>query len=332
MMATTHHSASEYAAEDPTENHHQYDAIRPDREHLVLRVVTGDDAGAVIELNEGSYVVGRARGVDIRIDTRGVSRIHARVTRSGNNVFVEDLGSRNGTWYENASLVGRQKLIDGQRISIGGTVLRLSRLDHQDLATALALSDAARKDPLTSAFNRGYFDRRLAAEVERSHQNERSTSLVMIDLDHFKKINDQFGHTAGDAVLRSVGHILAAVTRVEDVVARYGGEEFAVIVPGATTLGAALLAQRARTAIENAVIDHDARQLRVTASLGVATIERGSTYEALDLVRTADEALYAAKHEGRNRVHIGQVGGLGETRPSEMPHTVTEFQGLRDDS
>jgi diguanylate cyclase (GGDEF)-like protein len=327
MIASAYGSAPE-EFEDPTENQCQYDALHLDKQHVVLRVITGDDAGAVIELKEGSYVIGRARGVDIRIDQRGVSRLHARVVRSGNAVMVEDLGSRNGTFHENGRLLGRQKLIDGQRISIGGTVLRLSRLDHQDLITARSLADAARKDPLTGCFNRGYFDRRLQAEIERTHQNDRSTSLVLIDLDHFKQINDRHGHTAGDATLRTVSQILHGVTRAEDVVARYGGEEFAVIVPGATTLGAALLAQRVRCAIEQAVIDADGTPLRVTASFGVATLERGQTLCGQELIRAADEALYMAKHAGRNRVHIGQLT-RGEEGPfSEPPLTVTELAKL----
>jgi diguanylate cyclase (GGDEF)-like protein len=323
MVARTEVSTHE-EVDEPTENECLYDALHGEHQHLVLRVITGDDAGAVIELKEGSYVIGRARGVDIRIDQRGVSRIHARLVRSGGNVVVEDLASRNGTFHENTRLLGRQKLIEGQRISIGGTVLRLSRLDQQDLATAHALADAARKDPLTKCFNRGYFDRRLAAEIERSHQGERSTSLVLIDLDHFKRINDQHGHTAGDAALRTVGQILHGVTRVEDVVARYGGEEFAVILPGATTLGAALLAQRVRCAIEQAVIDADGTPLRLTASLGVGTLERGHLFAAHQLVRATGEALYLAKRQGRNRVYIGQLTS-NEARFSEPPVTVTEF-------
>jgi diguanylate cyclase (GGDEF)-like protein len=327
MIASTYESAPE-EFEDPTENHCQYDALRLDNQHVVLRVVTGDDAGAVIELKEGGYVIGRARGVDIRIDQRGVSRLHARVVRSGNTVMVEDLGSRNGTFHENTRLTGRQKLLEGQRIAIGGTELRLSRLDHQDLVTARTLADAARKDPLTGCFNRGYFDRRLAAEIERTHQNDRSTSLVLVDLDHFKQVNDRHGHTAGDATLRTVSQILQGVTRAEDVVARYGGEEFAVIVPGATTLGAALLAQRARCAIEQTMIDADGTALRVTASFGVATLERGQTLRSQALIRAADEALYMAKHAGRNRVHIGQLTRADEGPLSEPPLTVTEYAKL----
>jgi diguanylate cyclase (GGDEF)-like protein len=205
--------------------------------------------------------------------------------------------------------------------------MRLSRLDPQDLAITLALADAARNDPLTGTFHRGYFDRRLCAEVERSSQNERSTSLVMIDIDYFKKINDEHGHTAGDSVLRSVAAIISGVTRVEDVVARYGGEEFAIIVPGATMLGAALLAQRVRTAIEQATIDTDGRPLRITASLGVATVECGQTASAHELICAADEALYAAKREGRNRVHIGKLGHEVEHPGSEIPVTLTELTG-----
>lgn len=327
MGASTEFSVLE-EVDEPTENECLYDASHGEHQHLVLRVITGDDAGAVIELKEGSYVIGRARGVDIRIDQRGVSRIHARLIRNGSGVFVEDMGSRNGTFHEGIRLEGRQKLIDGQRIGIGGTVLRLSRLDQQDLATAHALADAARKDPLTKCFNRGYFDRRLAAEIERSQQGERSTSLVLIDLDHFKRINDRYGHTAGDATLRTVGQILHGVTRVEDVVCRYGGEEFAVILPGATTLGAALLAQRVRCAIEQAVIDADGTPLRITASVGVGTLERGQPFASHDLVRATDEALYQAKREGRNRVHIGQLTSPTETRFSEAPATVTEYAKL----
>jgi two-component system cell cycle response regulator len=311
--------------EDPTENHRHYDAPRADNEQLALRIVGGSDSGMVLELEDESYVLGRARGVDIRIDCHGVSRIHARVTRRGDHVTVEDLGSRNGTWLENTRLYGRQRLIEGQRIRIGDTVLRLSRLDQHELASARALSDAARKDPLTACFNRGHFDSRLCAEVDRTRKNERSTSLVLLDLDHFKKINDRHGHTAGDAILRAVGQALLAVTRLDDVVARYGGEEFAIIVPAGTQLGAALLAQRARTAIEQMVVQSDGQKLRVTASLGVATLECGTVASAHELVRAADEALYAAKHEGRNRVHIGQLRTRTDEAPCDVGVTVTEF-------
>jgi two-component system cell cycle response regulator len=310
--------------EEPTENQRQYDAPQADREHYVLTVLKGDDAGSLFELSEPSYVLGRARGVDIRLDCNNVSRLHARLTRRDDRFVIEDLGSRNGTWVEGTRLFGPVTLTAGQRITIGDTVLRLSQLGESELTSVRAVADAARKDPLTGCFNRGYFDQRLEAEAARAQRNERSTSLVVLDLDHFKRINDKYGHAAGDAVLRAVGQALRSATRVEDVVARYGGEEFAIIVPGATQLGAALLAQRVRIAISQLAVDVETQLLYPTASVGVATLERGQDVSAHALLRAADDALYAAKRGGRNRVHIGTVeaGAVDETL-HEAVATVT---------
>jgi two-component system, cell cycle response regulator len=303
--------------EEPTENQRAYEASHADKEHFVLSILAGNDAGALIELSEPSYVMGRARCVDIRIDCNNVSRLHARLTRREDRFTIEDLGSRNGTWVEGTRLFGPVTLTEGQRITIGNTVLRLAVLGDSELASARAISDGARKDPLTGCFNRGYFDQRLRAELARAQRHERSTALVVLDLDHFKRINDKHGHTAGDAVLRAVGLALRDATRLEDVVARYGGEEFGVILPGATLLGAALLAQRVRIAIAQLAVPVGGRVLRLGASLGVAAVERGQPSSARALVEAADEALYAAKRAGRNRVHIGSVD---PTCVEETPH------------
>jgi two-component system, cell cycle response regulator len=310
--------------EEPTERQRQYDAPQADNEHFVLTIIKGNDAGALIELSEPSYVLGRARGVDIRIDCNNVSRLHARLTRRGDRFSIEDLGSRNGTWVEGTRLFGPITLNEGQRITIGDTVLRLAQLGDSELASARAISDAARKDPLTGCFNRGYFDQRLSAEVARAQRHGRSTALVLIDLDHFKRINDKYGHAAGDAVLQAVGQTLRDATRVEDLVARYGGEELALIIPGATLLGAALLAQRVRIAIAQLGVQVGPHILHVSASLGVAAFERGQPGSAKALLRAADDALYAAKRGGRNRVNIGTVDpSAADDTPHEGMITVT---------
>jgi two-component system, cell cycle response regulator len=293
--------------EEPTENRRTYDAPPADKEHFVLTIIAGNDAGALVELSEPSYVLGRARCVDIRIDCNNASRLHARLSRRHDRFTIEDLGSRNGTWVEGTRLYGPVTLTEGQRITIGDTVLRLAVLGASELASARAISDAARKDPLTGCFNRGYFDQRLRAELARAQRHERATALLVLDLDHFKRINDKHGHAAGDAVLRAVGLALRDATRLEDVVARYGGEEFGLILPGATLLGAALLAQRVRIAIAQLAVPVAGRVLRLSASLGAAAIERGQAGSARALLEAADEALYAAKRAGRNRVHIGSV-------------------------
>jgi two-component system cell cycle response regulator len=310
--------------EEPTEKQRQYDAPQADNEHFVLTIIKGNDAGALIELSEPSYVLGRARCVDIRIDCNNVSRLHARLTRRGDRFSIEDLGSRNGTWVEGTRLFGPITLTEGQRITIGDTVLRLAQLGDSELASARAISDAARKDPLTGCFNRGLFDQRLRAEVARAQRHGRSTALVLLDLDHFKRINDKHGHVAGDAVLQAVGQTLRDVTRVEDLVARYGGEEFGLIIPGATLLGAALLAQRVRIAIAQLSVEVGQNVLHLSASLGVAALERGDAGSAKALLQAADDALYAAKRGGRNRVNIGTVDpSAAEETPHEGVITMT---------
>jgi two-component system, cell cycle response regulator len=310
--------------EEPTEKQRQYDAPQADSEHFVLTIIKGNDAGALIELSEPSYVLGRARCVDIRIDCNNVSRLHARLTRRGDRFSIEDLGSRNGTWVEGTRLFGPITLTEGQRITIGDTVLRLAQLGDSELASARAISDAARKDPLTGCFNRGYFDQRLRAEVARAQRHGRSTALVLLDLDHFKRINDKYGHAAGDAVLQAVGQTLRDATRVEDLVARYGGEEFGLIIPGATLLGAALLAQRVRIAIAQLSVEVGQNVLHPSASLGVAAIEHGEAGSGKALLQAADDALYAAKRSGRNRVNIGTLdSAAAEDTPHEGVITLT---------
>ncbi len=319
-------SQAEYA-EDPTENQRLCEAALPlGEKFFVLRIITGNDAGSVIELSESSYILGRGRRADLRIDCNRISRTHARLTRVGETVVLEDLASKNGTWVDGNRLCGAHELVEGQRIGIGDVVMRLSLLDKSELVSAHATADAARKDPITRCFNRSYFDQRLLAEVARAQREDRTISLLMLDLDHFKTINDRFGHAAGDATLRAVGQTLATATRFEDVVARYGGEEFAVLLPGTTPLGAALLAQRMRSAIAELTIEVDAHVLRATASLGVASLERGHRGSPEALVRAADDALYAAKHSGRNRVCIGHVdhAELEDTTLDALA-TVTEF-------
>jgi len=162
----------------------------------------------------------------------------------------------------------------------------------------------ATTDPLTGIGNRAAFDSRLDLELERCAREQCPISLLMIDVDHFKKCNDNHGHQAGDRVLQFVARALDQNVRKVDFVARYGGEEFAVIAPSTAESGVALLAERLRQAIESTEIPCEGKSIRVTISAGVATIENvRSAKEAVSrVIRLADEQLYTAKREGRNRV------------------------------
>jgi two-component system, cell cycle response regulator len=162
------------------------------------------------------------------------------------------------------------------------------------------LAKKAQIDALTGLWNRRYFDQRLDAEISLANRARRSLAVIMLDLDHFKSVNDQYGHPMGDEVLRRVGHLLVESVRTEDIICRYGGEEVAVIIPNASS-GAAELAERLRRRIESEKFIFGGIPSKVSASFGVAC--RTGMIDA-SIVQAADEALYQAKQGGRNRVAV----------------------------
>jgi diguanylate cyclase (GGDEF)-like protein len=163
------------------------------------------------------------------------------------------------------------------------------------------------KDPLTKVYNRGYLDEKLVHEVKRTFRFGRPLSLIMLDIDHFKIINDTFGHATGDQVLVACASLMSISVRKEiDWVARYGGEEFVIVLPETPLSGVLIAAERFRTTLASQVIDADGSELRVTASFGVTSFTPSSQKEdlimAATLLERADQCLYRAKKEGRNRV------------------------------
>jgi diguanylate cyclase (GGDEF)-like protein len=169
----------------------------------------------------------------------------------------------------------------------------------QKLETHMA---EARTDGLCGIANRRAFDEELARRLEATELERKSFSLIMLDIDHFKRFNDLHGHQAGDEILRTTGRVLTDAVRHCDVVSRYGGEEFAVIVPGCSFVEAKEIAERIRLALAGQRIEHQGKTLRVTASLGVAEARPGHNPGAV--VKHADQALYAAKNNGRNRTYF----------------------------
>ncbi|WP_210395189.1 GGDEF domain-containing protein [Motiliproteus sediminis] len=156
-------------------------------------------------------------------------------------------------------------------------------------------------DRLTGLFNRGHWEQQLQREFKRFQRYGADASLVMLDIDHFKRINDGFGHQAGDEVIRTLGRTILEAVRDTDVAGRYGGEEFAIILSDTSVDGAVAFCERLRVAVEQLAVEHDSRPIPFTISLGVARIE--PTYGNPDIwLSHADQALYAAKESGRNRV------------------------------
>ena len=195
-------------------------------------------------------------------------------------------------------------LLIGYPMAIGFATYRLARRVRSQNQTLVALSSM---DGLSGLLNRSHWEAVVAAEFQRCRRIGHPSSLVMIDIDHFKSINDNHGHPAGDAVIRSVARILRSALRLQDVAGRYGGDEFGVVLPGTPIEGAEVLADRIRVRIESMVIETEPG-VRVTASLGVAAF-KSTDADQMDWIARADRALYRAKDSGRNRTGCDASAG-----------------------
>ena len=178
----------------------------------------------------------------------------------------------------------------------------LKRLRDELQQKNAMLEELNRTDALTNVYNRRYFMEVLETEYSRTRRANHTMAFVMLDLDHFKRVNDDYGHLAGDKALIEVAGILKRVIRKHDICCRYGGEEFALILPETDLSGAAVVTERCREEVSNAVIEFDGKRIPVTISVGVAVLEIESTWSQSDLVAAADEALYKSKEQGRNKV------------------------------
>jgi diguanylate cyclase (GGDEF)-like protein len=235
-----------------------------------------------------------------------------RATGEG-KALIKDLGSANGTWVDGARIQGEAPLAEGTKIRVGQTVvLKYALYDQIEELAQRQLLEAALRDGLTHAFNRRYFLQRLQAEVRFAERHASTVALLMLDIDHFKQLNDRYGHPFGDGVLKRLTEVLGETLRAEDVLARYGGEEFAVLVRGIPRDHAIGLAERLRKLVQTAALGKSEvpeEPMRISVSIGVAMYplnpprkpdENADDSEAL--IARADAALYRAKQSGRNRI------------------------------
>jgi diguanylate cyclase (GGDEF)-like protein len=265
-----------------------------------LVVIAGPSFGEMYRLRGDRTVLGRGDKTDVRIVDDGISREHAAVQREGGKIVLVDLGSTNGT-YCNGVRVPRRELADGDKISIGAaTILKFTYQDHLDEHYQKQLFESALRDGLTNTFNRRYFLDRLHGELRFAVRHGKPLALLFVDIDHFKKLNDTYGHQAGDQVLAAVARVMMTTIRAEDVLARYGGEEFAVICREISLDGAETLAKRLVSAVAERPFEFGGQQIAVTVSVGAA-VDFGKS-ETQALIAAADAAMYEAKRSGRNQV------------------------------
>jgi len=268
-----------------------------------LTILTGSASGQQFKVSKGAAVIGRAPTVEVRLEDDGISRTHARLRAETTRAWIEDMGSRNGTFVNGVKITGATELRDGDKIQVGrGTVIRFGFQDDLDESFHENLLSSALRDGLTKLFNKRYLLDRLDAELKFAQRHKTAVSLLMLDLDHFKKVNDTLGHLAGDLVLSTIAGALTRAVRNEDVVARYGGEEMAIVLRAIGLDAAAHMAERMRKVVESTVIPFEGKDLRVTVSIGIAEFPSTPAKQIDELIEAADKALYRAKNSGRNRV------------------------------
>ena len=297
-------------------------APRPSEECPYIVVLAGSNVGEMYKIAGEEMVLGRGGGADVRLVDEGISRFHCRIRPEDGHVVVEDLQSRNGTFL-NGKRVCASKLEDGDKIQIGRTtVLKFSFHDQLEESFQRKMFDSALRDGLTRAYNKRFFLDRLHSEVRFALRHQSPVGLLLLDIDHFKRVNDEHGHLAGDRVLSEFAGLLLESIRDEDVFARYGGEEFVVLSRLISSDDCMRFAERLRRSVEQLRVDHDGLIIPITVSIGVACVPELKVQTATDLLRAADRALYQAKQRGRNRVLACKSDMLDENEATAAAATL----------
>ncbi len=262
---------------------------------------TGPGMGTRYTLAESPVVLGREGNCDICINDHSVSRRHARIQPGADGYYAVDLQSTNGTFVNDQPAM-MYKLKDGDYLRVGNCIYRFLtggnvEAEYHEEIYRLTIIDA-----LTDIHNKRYLTEFLDRELARSGRYARPLSLLMIDIDRFRQINETLGHLGGDFTLREIASRIKGNIRKEELFARYGGEEFVVVLPETSQEGAVILGERLRSVVESQPFRYEDKVYTVTISLGIAATTGDATLTPDGLLRVADEKLYKAKSDGRNRV------------------------------
>jgi diguanylate cyclase (GGDEF)-like protein len=260
-----------------------------------------DRMGQVIELSDAELTVGREPGCGLELHDDSVSRRHALLQPGGEGYVVVDLGSTNGT-YVNDTRIETRALEPSDRLRFGNQIFKYLAADRFETEYFENAYRMMTTDGLTEAYNKRYLFDMCERELRRSQRTGRPLSVLMIDIDRFKSINDTFGHLAGDEVLIELSRRLRSKLRGDEVLARYGGEEFCLLLPETSHGDAIRAAERLRAVVADARFNTQHANVSMTVSIGTACSQATLDVSASDLIEQADKQLYAAKRAGRNRV------------------------------
>ena len=288
---------------------------RPERRASDLRpalvFLSGELLAVPIPLEREEVILGRALEADVRINDSKISRQHAmiRTVSGGSGVeeyYLSDLNSRNGTFLNGHRIAREERIHNGDKITVGENIIRFDLHDEIDREYHKQIHRLLSHDELTGLLSSRSFFSELRREAARSRAEDRQFCVLMMDVDHFKRVNDIYGHLTGSKTLEEIGVCIIEIMRIGDAASRFGGEEFSAFLLDADLPQAFVAAERIRTTIENrkfTVVRHGRpdQTHRVTISVGISSFPHDST-DPIELVEMADSALYRAKREGRNRV------------------------------
>ncbi|MDD9938613.1 MAG: GGDEF domain-containing protein [Myxococcales bacterium] len=268
---------------------------------VVIYAPVQSDLGKRFVLQKEQTSIGRDRENDIVLDSDSVSRRHAKIEHRDGHFFVIDLDSTNGTFInDDAEPVSATQLRRGDQVKIGDTIYKYLSGSDVEAQYHETIFNMTITDGLTDVSNRKQLDTVLTKEMPRAQRHARELSLLIIDIDHFKDVNDTYGHLAGDTVLRELANILQKRLRPDDELGRYGGEEFCAILPETSREGAAAIGEELRTLVETHTFVVEGEKIDVTISIGVSELAQGMDMK--DFYKSADDKLYEAKRTGRNKV------------------------------
>ncbi|MBL6974977.1 MAG: diguanylate cyclase [Deltaproteobacteria bacterium] len=267
-----------------------------------LVVIYGANIGRKYELFEDVCTIGRDPDSTVVLESDAVSRRHARIEKLMDARFIIDMNSTNGTYLSDTPVKPRAKLESGAFIKIGDTIFKYLAGDHIETAYFEEIYRMMVIDGLTQIANKRALDDFLEKEMARARRYERPLSVLMMDLDHFKAVNDQHGHLTGDVVLKEMAEVIRERIRREELFARYGGEEFVIVLPETDRKGGIEFAENVRRMVEGLEVYFEGQTIRITISIGVADFDLANHKGPEDLLKAADKNLYIAKHDGRNCV------------------------------
>lgn len=254
-------------------------------------------------LTKTDLTIGRSVESDVYISDGSISRAHAKFVVVGSEVSILDLGSTNKTIVNNIPLppLTARRLVNNDQIKTGNIIFKFLERGSLEAISNQTVFDKAQKDALTSAYSKGALLEKGPEAIKRAEVLSEPMSVITFDIDHFKKVNDTYGHPGGDFVLKELGQIMQSkLVRSNDYFARYGGEEFVIILQSTPIKTALEVAERIRQTIQGHTFVFDGKTIPVTISIGVA--ERGATDTWEQVYNKADKALYQSKQTGRNKV------------------------------